>query len=1195
MDEAQFIAKARTLIEAAKNRTLSTEERRDQAIDLAVLLLSEARRIQSHSEKRQQEQLARMMEDPIGKLFTTQMTDQCFRTQRPYRTADQLQHLVSRLGIPKFLSWDKRLGLRLFRRAAPLFPRICVTTFRKMLKNEISNVILPGELNKLCKHIVKRKRQGVRINLNHLGEAILGEEEAKMRLQKYLDDLTRPEVDYVSIKISTICSQINLLAWHETIETLSRRLKQLYRAAQNNPCKRADGAMAPKFVNLDMEEYRDLGLTVELFRKVLDEAEFFHFSAGIVLQAYLPDSYLIQQELTLWAMQRISQGGAPIKIRIVKGANLAMEQLEAAMRGWQQAPYTNKSDVDANYKRMLEYGCKPAHAHAAHIGIASHNLFDIAYAMLLRAENGVEAYITFEMLEGMADHLRRAVQALVGDILLYCPAADDEDFQSAIAYLVRRLDENTAPENFLRHIFDLLPGTKAWQQQVGFFSQACHRAKSVGFTPLRTQNRAAASICMPQLSAPFENEADSDWALPQNRKWIEMALKEWSLQPIEDIPIVIDGQSIHGRQLGDGEDPSFPGIPLYRYALACDSDISCALDSAAAAQRLWQQRPCAARSALLAQVAQLLRQRRALFIAAMIADTAKAVVEGDSEVSEAIDFVEFYRRQAEEFYSMPDLAWHGLGTVVVAPPWNFSCAIAAGGIAAALAAGNSVLFKPAPEAVLVGWHVVNAFWDAGIDKKLLQFVPCLDEPTASSLVADPRTAAVILTGATNTAKLLMRLRPDIHLLAETGGKNSIIVTSMADRDLAIKDIIHSAFSYSGQKCSACSLLILEDEVYNDSHFLRQLRDAAASLRVGAAWDASSRITPLIREASPALTTGLTTLEEGEYWLLQPLQDSINPNLWHPGIKMGVTPKSFTYRNELFGPVLAVLRAADLDDAIALANGTPYGLTAGLHSLDDREQKLWLEKIEAGNCYVNRTITGAIVRRQPFGGCKESCFGYAVKAGGPNYLLGLMKAERLTLPAEALRDKTSLCHAVLDLQKNLSNVGQTELWHAAVESYAFFWKTLFIKESDPSAIPGQNNILRYVAHRQTILRVQPIDTLTDVALAAAAAATCGAPIQISAAPGEASRLAPLAALLTVESDAELSSRLQGTTNCRIRFLAAPASTELLRDMAEAACNVIVEAVQANGRVELMRFLREISISSDYHRYGYLGDCEGAVSL
>lgn len=1186
MDEAQYIAKARTLLKAAKNKVLSTEERREQSIDLAALLLSEARRIQSHSEKRQQEQLASMMEDPFGKLFTTQMTDQCFRTQHAARTADQLQYLISLQGIPKFLSWDKRLGLGLFCSASPYFPRICVTLFRKMLKSETSNIILPGDPNKLCKHILKRKRQGVRVNVNHLGEAILGEQEAQRRLQKYLDDLTRAEVEYISIKVSTICSQINLLAWQETIETLSKRLKQLYRAAQNNPYKRADGTIVPKFVNLDMEEYRDLGLTVELFRKVLDEAEFFHFPAGIVLQAYLPDSYLIQQQLTLWAMQRTAHGGAPIKIRIVKGANLAMEQLEAAMRGWNQAPYTCKADVDANYKRMLEYGCEAVHACAAHIGIASHNLFDICYAMLLCAENGVEAYTTLEMLEGMADHLRRAVQALSGEILLYCPAAADEDFQSAIAYLVRRLDENTAPENFLRHIFDLFPGTKAWQQQVSFFSQACHRTKAIGFTPLRTQNRSAPP-CKPPLTAPYENEADSDWALPQNRKWIEMAIKEWSQQPIEDIPIVVDGQNIFDRPLGEGKDPSFPEIPLYHYALANESDIFRALDSATAAQSLWQQCSSAHRSAKLADVAQILRQRRGLFIAAMIADTGKAIIEGDSEVSEAIDFVEFYRRQSEEFYSMPDLSWHGLGTVVVAPPWNFSCAIAVGGIAAALAAANSVLFKPAPEAVLVGWHVVQTFWDAGIDKKLLQFVPCLDEPTASALVADSRTAAVILTGATATAKLLMRLRPNLHLLAETGGKNSIIVTSLADRDLAIKDVIHSAFGYSGQKCSACSLLILEKEVYDDSHFCQQLCDAAASLRVGSAWDAASRITPLIREASPTLTTGLTTLEEGEHWLLQPLQDSINPNLWHPGIKMGVTPKSFTYQNELFGPVLAVMRATDLNHAIALANGTPYGLTAGLHSLDEREQKLWLNKIEAGNCYINRTITGAIVRRQPFGGCKDSSFGYALKAGGPNYLLGLMKAERIALPAEALCDKAALCQDVWNLQEHLSQEEKTELWHVSVECYAFFWKTIFSLASDPSAIPGQDNFLRYVPHRQTILRVQPVDTLTDVALVAAAAATCGAPLQISADAGDAARLAPLASLLTVESEEQLCYRLQGIKNCRIRFLAAPSSTELLRNMAEMACNVIVEAVQANGRIELMRFLREISISCDYHRYGYLG--------
>ena len=278
----------------------------------------------------------------------------------------------------------------------------------------------------------KRRLEGVRLNLNHLGEAILGEEEAKRRLGVYLSDLEQPDIEYISVKISTIYSQIHLLGWEATLEALAERLRKLYRVAMKHQFTRADGTIVPKFVNLDMEEYRDLVLTKDLFKKVLDEHEFKNFSAGIVLQGYLPDSHDIQKELTEWAMQRVKSGGANIKIRIVKGANLAMEQFEASVRDWSQAPYTKKSDVDANYKKMVTYGCENIHAKAVHLGIASHNLFDIAYAMLMRAENNVAKEVNFEMLEGMADHIRRVVQKLSRDILLYCPVATKEDFQSAI-------------------------------------------------------------------------------------------------------------------------------------------------------------------------------------------------------------------------------------------------------------------------------------------------------------------------------------------------------------------------------------------------------------------------------------------------------------------------------------------------------------------------------------------------------------------------------------------------------------------------------------------------------------------------------------------------------------------------------------------------------------------------------------------
>jgi RHH-type proline utilization regulon transcriptional repressor/proline dehydrogenase/delta 1-pyrroline-5-carboxylate dehydrogenase len=1191
MEESELIQKAKSCIQSAKGKTLSLEERKDQAIALATLMLEEAQRIQTPAEKKQQVQLAGLMHDPIGKVFTTTMTDQCFRSQRTQRVADQLAYVIKSLGIPHYLPISKRVSLQALAALGKTLSSITVPLTIRMIRKETQSVILPGEEKPLTEHMIKRRQEGVRINLNHLGEAILGEEEAQRRLQIYLNDLAKPEVEYISVKISTIYSQINLLSWQETLSLLAERLRQLYRAAMKFRYIRPDGVAVPKFVNLDMEEYRDLHLTVALFRQVLDEFEFYQHEAGIVLQSYLPDSFLIQQELTIWAMQRLAHGGAPIKIRLVKGANLAMEQFESALRLWPQAPYPSKADVDANYKRMISYGCRQEHAKAAHLGIGSHNLFDIAYALLLRAENGVEQEVGFEMLEGMADHMRRVVQQLSGDMLLYCPTATKEEFQNAVAYLVRRLDENTAPENFLRQAFDLHPGSPAWNQQVQLFSNACLASNQISYLPRRLQNRLIENpIIQPAMC--FENEPDTDWALPQNRKWAEHILKEWSSHNHAPVPLVIGGQviALHGK-VGIGEDPSYPGQPLYHYSLATEAQADQAVDAAKKAEAKWSQISLSERMHLLSNIANELRRHRADLIGAMVADTGKTVAEADMEVSEAVDFAEYYRRNVDEWHHLPHIQWKPKGTLLVASPWNFPCSIPAGGILAALATGNCVIFKPASESILVGWHLAQLFWKAGISRDVLQFITCEDDPVGSRLIKNPCLSAVVLTGATATAKLFLRLHPGLDLMAETGGKNIMLITGMSDRDLAIKDLIHSAFGHAGQKCSACSLAILEAEVYDDAHFLQQLRDAASSLAVGTPWNLKTKINPLIRAPNSILMRGLTQLEPGEKWLLEPRQDPQNPNLWSPGIKLGVKSSSFTFQNELFGPVLGLVRADSFEHALSLINQTSYGLTAGIHSLDEREQQAWLKHVEAGNCYINRTMTGAIVERQPFGGCKESSFGKGAKAGGPNYAVQFMQAEEISLPNEQAPFNAQV-QSLAKIIEHISDLAKyQDIWRASAGSYAFYWNEYFSKSHDPSLVMGQDNLQCYVPHPHVVLRGQREDSPLDLLRVITAALTCGTTLEVSLEEWERAnqfREWGISNLLPVQQETHEAFAQRAATGKikRVRLLQLPPD-HVQTALAQAACHLNVGAVMANGRLELLHLLREVSISRDYHRYGNLG--------
>jgi RHH-type transcriptional regulator, proline utilization regulon repressor / proline dehydrogenase / delta 1-pyrroline-5-carboxylate dehydrogenase len=495
------------------------------------------------------------------------------------------------------------------------------------------------------------------------------------------------------------------------------------------------------------------------------------------------------------------------------------------------------------------------------------------------------------------------------------------------------------------------------------------------------------------------------------------------------------------------------------------------------------------------------------------------------------------------------------------------------------------VLKPAPEAVLVGWELATCLWNAGLPLRILQFLPCPDDEVGRGLITDSRVDGVILTGSVETARLFLGWRPDLPLFAETSGKNAIIVTSLADRDQAIRDLVRSAFGHNGQKCSAASLAICEAEVYDDADFRRQLRDAAASLTVGSAWDLASRVTPLTQPPGSALRRALTVLDPGEEWLLEPRASADNPRLWSPGIKLGVRPGSFFHRTECFGPVLGLMRADTLDQAIDLANAQPFGLTSGIHTLDDREIARWVDRVEAGNLYVNRPITGAIVGRQPFGGWKASSVGPGAKAGGPNYVLQLARWHQVRLPSIP---RDSLSEPVAELLARclaeLSDSDTRALLTASAASYMHAWRVHFGREHDPSAIQGEHNAFRYRPCHRVIVRGTTNARLCQVLLAASVA---GTRLTVSLSPD--SRPWPwLADLggreLVVEAEAGFVDRLAHPGDAERVRVWERISTPARAAAASAGVTVIDTPVLANGRLELRWYMREQVVSRTLHRYG-----------
>lgn len=1128
-----------------------------EAVELAGRLLDAARRERSLSERHQGARLARMMEDPAGKAFTMAMADRAFRPPTRARSASQLRQLVFSHGVPEYLGILERLAMLIGSTASALVPGLVMPAITGAMRAQSSAVILPAETNRLRPLVERRTRAGMRMNLNELGEAVLGEQEARNRMDNLLARLRSPDCECLSVKISSIFSQIHLIGREATLDRAAERLRLLYRAAMEHPDRRG----RPKLVNLDMEEYRDLHLTCEVFRRVLDEPEFRPLSAGIVLQAYLPDAWPMQRELNAWARARIADGGAHIRIRIVKGANLAMERVEAELHGWPCAVYASKEEVDANFKRMIHEACRRENAEAVTIGVASHNLFDIAYALLLREREGVTGHVELEMLEGMANHQARVVRQAAGDLLLYAPVVRRKDFHNAIAYLVRRLDENTAKDNFLRDQFAMTQGDAAWNRQKERFLLACARKDKVSARPRRTQNRAADNaIPLPDLT-PFRNAPDTDWSLPHNVAWIHSHLEaERANSPVNPPP-------------GVGAQPFTPATP---------DELEAALQTAVRARPNWRSRGAAGRAAILRRVAAEIENRRGRIIATMVRDADKAAAEADVEVSEAVDFANYYADSLRAPGFDDAVTFEPFGTVAVTPPWNFPFAIPCGGVLAALAAGNTVILKPASATAPTGRVLAECLWAAGVPRDALLFITCGSE-TGRALVTDNRVGAVILTGAYDTARRFLGWKPSMRLFAETSGKNAMIISAAADPDLAVKDLVRSAFGHSGQKCSAASLAIVEAELYDHPPFLRQLRDAAASLAVGSPWRTDSVVTPCTVPPGDDLIRGLTRLYPGETWLLEPRMIDDNPRLWSPGIRLGVDPRGWYRRTECFGPVLGLIRADDLEHAIHIQNDSEFGLTGGIHTLDEREIAVWLDSVEVGNAYINRPITGAIVRRQPFGGWKRSCFGPGAKAGGPNYVaqFGIFTDDGLPKLRETPRaDAAALLAVLTDALPE-----HAEALTAAAGSDAWWDAQEFSIEHDPSALHCEANRFRYRRLQNAIIRATSRVSDRDVARMLLVARASGTQTTLSLdEPRPWLDRAGIRAV--VENEQTLVERLPQARADGAGLVRAPDSGEThLKSAAIGAAMRWADApVLLNARVEWPAWLREQSISQTLHRYG-----------
>jgi RHH-type proline utilization regulon transcriptional repressor/proline dehydrogenase/delta 1-pyrroline-5-carboxylate dehydrogenase len=1114
------------------------------AVALAVELMDAAHEAERRPARRRARRLARLVDDPASMAFSMALTDQVARIADPARAVERLRSLLAETGSPRFLGPIDRVLLRGAAVVGPVAPRVVAAGLQWRLRRESAAIVLDADDPGFARHVAKRRREGFRMNVNVLGEAILGDDEAGRRRVDVLARIDRPDVDYVSVKISSVCARLSSLAFEDTVDRVVEQLLPLYR--------RALRAQPRVFVNLDMEEYRDLALTLSAFERILATPELDDADVGIVLQAYLPESHAALEQIARWADERRGRGGGVVKVRIVKGANLAMERVDAELHGWPAAPYPTKEDVDASYKRLLDRALDPRRCAGLRVGLASHNTFDVAWGIVRARRLGATDRLDIEMLEGMAPGESAAVLERVGRLTLYAPVVRRASFDAAIAYLVRRLDENTGPGNFLRDQLSIRPGSAAFVDQRDRFLHAVEARHHVDVSPRRGQDRAIEQRRF-SIDDSFVNEPDTDWSLAANRAWLADLRRPGEVVIPPEIPIVVGEERIWpGPATGVGLDPSAPAVASYRYALADRALVDRAVASASAAQVEWSTRSGRERAVILERVAEALAARRGAAIVTMVRDAGKVVAEADVEVSEAIDMARRYARDAIALDDV-DAAHQPIGPVVVAPPWNFPLAIPAGGVLAAIAAGNAAILKPARETVATAWLLAECLWEAGVPPDLVPFLPCPDDDVGRRLITHDGVGAVILTGALATAQLFLSWRPDLRLHAETSGKNAIVVTAAADLDLAVQDLVRSAFGHAGQKCSAASLAIVERSVLDDGAFLAKLADATRTLRVGPAGDLVTDVGPLIRAPEGPLRRALEHLDPGEAWLVRPEQRDDAGLLWSPGVKVGVRPGSAFHRTECFGPVLGVMAARDLDHAIELQNDTDFGLTGGIHSLDPSEVQRWVEGVAVGNAYVNRTTTGAIVGRQPFGGWKRSAVGPSVKAGGSAYVASLCTWS--DTPDEASPARAGADRAGRRVDR-------------ARRSYPEAWSALS-RPSDPTGLVAERNELRSVALTTVLLRIEADADPDDVEMCTLASATTGVRLLVSRAADE-------------PTDA-VAHRLATEPVDRVRVLGTVPEA-LWSIAADAWVHLDDRTPVADGQIELRRWSHEQAISRTAHRHG-----------
>jgi RHH-type proline utilization regulon transcriptional repressor/proline dehydrogenase/delta 1-pyrroline-5-carboxylate dehydrogenase len=918
-----------------------------------------------------------------------------------HRSRDIVQHLDE-----YFAQMRNGALLRTGVRVAKMAPWISAFVLRRNVAGMARQFIAGKNPQEVTKTLRRRYQEKIGFTVDLLGEAVVSEKEADVyaaRCRELLEHLARETRDWrdplgdgaelfpvvnLSVKVSALSPQVT----PRDIAQLAEKLRPILLRAKE----------VGAFINFDMESFSFKNLTLKLFKSLFTEPEFRAWPhAGIVIQAYLRESEKDLVDLLEWGRKR----GTRFGVRLVKGAYWDYETLRSTRNGWPFPVFQQKPESDANFEKLTRILLENHSIVTPAFG--SHNVRSIAAAQAIAHELEVPpSRFEFQLLYGMAEPIKRALVKMGYRVREYCPVGE---LLSGMSYLVRRLLENTSNEGFLRAKFaenvseeELLraPTEVLRQSRNG---PPHSTVTTTMTTATATQDRQVTRDI--SLETPpgetYENAPLTNFAYPENQEKMRAALRNVREHFGREYPLVINGEKVFTGKTIPSLNPSAPDQVVGNVAEAGIEEADRAVKAAREAFEKWRWTPFEERCQLLERAADIMERRRFELSALEVYEVGKPWTEADGDIREAIDFCLYYAQQMR-LIGRPRLTqrvpgeesyyhYWPRGVAFVIAPWNFPLAILGGMATAALVTGNAVIIKPAETSAVIGAMLMEILEEAGVPPGVVNYLPGKGSVMGAHLVDHKDVDLIAFTGSREVGLRIFEsagiTRPGQrhlkHVICEMGGKNAVVIDSDADLDEAIVDCTYSAFGYQGQKCSAMSRLILLEENYD--RVMERLLAAAASVRVGNPEDPGVVVGPVIDKN--AYQRILEYIEIGKSEAKLAFQRAEVPPHGYfvpPTIFTDVKPHMRIAREEIFGPVVSVIKVRDLDEAIDVANGTDYALTAGFFSRSPANIEYARARIEAGNVYINRGCTGAIVGRHPFGGFKMS--GGGTKAGGHDYLL-----------------------------------------------------------------------------------------------------------------------------------------------------------------------------------------------------------------